>query len=36
MADTIAPTVAVPLARPRMSGWQQAALSLYWFATNAP
>ena len=25
----------MPDARPRMSAWQQAALSLYWFATNA-
>ncbi len=35
MADAIAPVVAVPIARQRMSAWQQAALSLYWFATNA-
>ncbi|MBK9942701.1 MAG: MFS transporter [Kouleothrix sp.] len=35
MADVIAPGLAVPADRPRMSAWQQAALSLYWFATNA-
>jgi MFS family permease len=35
MADALASAVATPLARPRMSGWQQAALSLYWFATSA-
>jgi MFS family permease len=35
MADTLAPAVALPDARPRLTAWQQAALSLYWFATNA-
>jgi len=37
MADVLAPGTAVAnaQARPRMSGWQQAALSLYWFATSA-
>jgi len=36
MADVIASTAAATLsARSRMSSWQQAALSLYWFATNA-
>ncbi len=36
MADAIASyVVAAPSARPRMRAWQQAALSLYWFATNA-
>ena len=36
MADALASTVvAAPSTRPRMSAWQQAALSLYWFATNA-
>jgi len=35
MADAIAPIIAVPAERPRLSAWQQAALSLYWFATNA-
>lgn len=34
MADARADAV-IPAVRPRMSGWQQAALSLYWFATNA-
>ena len=34
MADAIAPAV-VPAGRPHMSVWRQAALSLYWFATNA-
>src|SRR5262245_14532755 len=32
MADVLA---ATPALRPRMSTWRQAALSLYWFATNA-
>jgi MFS family permease len=35
MAEAIAPAAPLPGARPRMSAWQQAALSLYWFATNA-
>ncbi len=35
MADAIAPSISAPIDRPRMSTWQQAALSLYWFATNA-
>jgi MFS family permease len=35
VTDALAPVVAVPIARQRMSAWQQAALSLYWFATNA-
>ena len=34
MANARADTV-IPAARPRMSAWQQAALSLYWFAINA-
>jgi MFS family permease len=33
--DATAPAVALTAARPRMSAWRQAALSLYWFATNA-
>ena len=36
MADAfVSDAAAAPSARPRMSAWQQAALSLYWFATNA-
>ena len=36
MADALASdAAAAPIARPRMRAWQQAALSLYWFATNA-
>src|SRR6476620_3217306 len=34
MADARADPV-IPATRPHMSAWQQAALSLYWFATNA-
>ena len=36
MADAfVSSAAAAPSARPRMNAWQQAALSLYWFATNA-
>lgn len=35
MADALAAAVAAPIERPHMSTWRQAALSLYWFATNA-
>jgi MFS family permease len=35
MAEVLASHAAVPSARPHMRAWQQAALSLYWFATNA-
>ena len=36
MADALLfDAAAASSARPRMSAWQQAALSLYWFATNA-
>ena len=36
MADALAShAAAASSARPRMRAWQQAALSLYWFATNA-
>ncbi|GAB4209778.1 MAG: MFS transporter [Roseiflexaceae bacterium] len=37
MADALAPgvTAASALARPRLSAWQQAALSLYWFGSSA-
>ena len=36
MADAVVfSTPAVPDTRPRLRAWQQAALSLYWFATNA-
>jgi MFS family permease len=34
MADVVAQIAAAPI-RSRMSAWQQASLSLYWFATNA-
>lgn len=35
MADALSSPLAPPLARSRMSNWQQVTLSLYWFATNA-
>lgn len=36
MADALpSAAIAAPLERPRLRAWQQAALSLYWFATNA-
>jgi MFS family permease len=35
MADAVAPAIAVAIDRPRLSAARQAALSLYWFATNA-
>lgn len=35
MADAFVYDTAAPSAHPRMNAWQQAALSLYWFATNA-
>ena len=35
MADAIAPPLAVSASRPRMSAWQLAALSLYWFGSSA-
>ena len=36
MATVLALDTAAPTAvRPRLSAWRQAALSLYWFATNA-
>jgi MFS family permease len=35
MADALAHAVAVPAAYQRMTRWQQAALSLYWFGSSA-
>lgn len=36
MTDALSPpSRSSPLPQPRMSSWQQAALSLFWFATNA-
>ena len=36
MAEILVPDIAaVPIDRPRLRSWQQAALSLYWFASSA-